>query len=100
MGMKTLLSGLLLALATGFSGCIYIGVGTTHVSESRPEIIVVEPAYALPALPEDASAFAEIDAAADMDFDSSRSDYLERIAARPELSPASVSRRVHGESLR
>jgi len=66
-------------LAVGLTGCIVVGV---QRKASSDDVITT------PVATTESVAFAEIDAAAKLDFDNARANALNAIAARPSLSTA------------
>jgi len=85
--MKKILTSIVLgAMTVALSGCIVVGV--TRKNQTLPE---EQPVVVVQATP-DSVAYAEIDAAAKLDFDNSRLSALNNIAAR---SPLSTAAQVH-----
>ena len=74
---------LVAAAALLASGCISINTARRNPPESSPEVMPV-PSYLAPA---DAAVFAEINAAASLNFDNSKVEALNAIAGRPHLAP-------------
>ena len=82
--MKITTTSSLLALASTFLvGCVGISIGNRNANDApRPAVVIVA------SEPGDQATLAEINAAAGLSFENSRTDALRTIAQRPSLTPA------------